>query len=64
MELILQAYYNLLDNASHSKEWVRKIEEDIGHSIAYMAITQDESVRDNLVARSDLYQRFVSLAPS
>jgi hypothetical protein len=29
-----------------------------------MAITQDESVRDNLVARSDLYQRFVSLAPS
>lgn len=60
MELVLQAYYNLLDNASHSKEWQRKIEEDLGQSIAYLAIGFDESVRDGLVAKSELFQRFVS----
>jgi hypothetical protein len=60
MELILQAYYNLIEDASSSKEWVRKIEEDIGHNIAYMAIGFDESVRDALVAKSEVFQRFVS----
>lgn len=58
MELVLQAYYNLIDNLGDNKAWVRKIEEDIGQSIAYMAIGYDESERDNLVEKSELFQRF------
>lgn len=58
MELVLQAYYNLIDNMADNKEWIRKVEEDIGQGIAYMAIGFDESDRDLLVDKSELFQRF------
>jgi O-succinylbenzoate synthase len=58
MELVLQAYYNLVDGLGDNKEWVRKVEDDLGQSIAYMAIGFDESVRDSLVQKSELFQRF------
>jgi hypothetical protein len=49
MEAISTAYYNLVDDCSESPEWTRKIEEDLGASIAYLAKGFDESVRDALV---------------
>lgn len=58
MELVLQAYYNLVDSMGDNKEWIRKVEDDLGQSIAYMAIGFDESVRDLLVDKSELFQRF------
>jgi hypothetical protein len=61
MELILKAYYAMIDDCAHSPSWVRKIEEDLGQSMALMAITFDESARDALVLQSEVFQRFVSL---
>jgi len=55
VELLLKAYYTLVDECAHSQAWVRKIEEDVGQNIAYMAISFDESVRDQLVERSALF---------
>lgn len=59
MELIIKAYYYMIDEAEGNSAWVRKIEDDIGQQIHYMYLTYDESVRDALVAKSDLFRRFV-----
>jgi hypothetical protein len=58
VELCLDAYYGLIDDCKDHPEWARKIEEDIGQNLAYTFINFDESVRDNLVANSHLFQRF------
>lgn len=49
----------MIEDSKNCPEWTRKIEEDIGQNIAYMTCGFDESVRDNLVAKSDLFNRFV-----
>ena len=51
----------MIDSASDSKEWVRKIEEDLGQNVAFLATGFDESVRDQMVTKSDLFERFVSI---
>lgn len=61
MNNILAAYYAMIDDCKDSPGWVRKIEEDIGQNIAYLAASFDESVRDSLVEKSPLFQRFVRL---
>jgi hypothetical protein len=48
----------MIDDCKDHKEWVIKIEEDIGQNLAYTFINFDESVRDALVAKSHLFQRF------
>ena len=59
VELCLEAYYGLIDDcAKESQEWVRKVEEEIGQNVAFLFVSFDESVRDNLVAKSHLFQRF------
>jgi hypothetical protein len=58
VELCLEAYYGMIDDSKDYPEWVRKIEEDIGQNMAYTFINFDESVRDALVAKSHLFQRF------
>ena len=58
VELCLEAYYGMIDDCKEHPEWVRKIEEDIGQNLAYTFINFDESVRDALVAKSHLFQRF------
>lgn len=60
MELILKAYYQLIEETNDLPEWRRKFEDDIGLAIHYMVINFDESVRDALVERSELFKRFVS----
>lgn len=59
MEIILQAYYHLIDASKDLPEWQRKFEDEIGQSIHYMVIGFDESVRDLLVEKSELFLRFV-----
>lgn len=59
MDLVLKAYYGLIDDCSNSATWVRKIEEDIGQNIAFLTTAFDESVRDELVESSELFHRFV-----
>jgi len=61
MNLILKAYYDMLDDSASNPEWVRKIEEEIGQSIHYLVVAMDESVRDSLVANSEYFARFVSI---
>lgn len=61
MNHVLAAYYGMIDDCKDSPAWVRKIEEDIGQSIAYLCTAFDESVRDKLVEKSPLFHRFVRL---
>ena len=49
MDLILKAYYQLIEATNDLPEWRRKFEDEIGMAIHYMAINFDESVRDSLV---------------
>ena len=58
VELCLEAYFGMIEDCKDHPEWIRKIEEDIGQNMAFMFLNFDESVRDNLVAESDLFQRF------
>lgn len=58
VELALEAYYGMIEDCKDHPEWVRKIEEDIGQNMAFMFLNFDESVRDELVSNSHLYQRF------
>lgn len=61
MELTLKAYYNLIDDCVEYPEWTRKVEEEIGSNIAFMVTAFDESVRDELVDRSELFKKFVRI---
>lgn len=56
----MKAYYGLVDDVAKSQVWEKKIEEDLGQSLAAMVTTFDESTRDALVANSALFQRFVN----
>ena len=38
MEQYMQAYYNLIDDCKEYPIWKRKLQEDLGNSVAYMAI--------------------------
>lgn len=58
VELCLEAYYGMIDDCADHQDWARKIEEDIGQNLAYTFLTFDESVRDSLVAKSELFNRF------
>lgn len=58
VELCLEAYYGLIEDAKEHPLWVRKIEEELGQNMAFTFIQFDESVRDELVANSHLFKRF------
>lgn len=58
VELCLEAYYGMIDDCKDYPEWVRKIEEELGQNMAFMFLNFDESVRDELVSHSHLFQRF------
>ena len=61
MNLLLKAYYDLLDDMQGHKEWTNKLEEELGQQIAFLAISIDESVRDDIVANSPYFARFVNI---
>lgn len=58
VELCLDAYYGVIDDCAEFPEWQKKFEEDIGQNLAYTFINFDESVRDLLVNKSQLFNRF------
>jgi O-succinylbenzoate synthase len=60
MNLLLKGYYDMVDDCATNPDWIRKIEEEVGSSLAFMAIAMDESMRDGLVAHSPYFKRFVS----
>lgn len=61
IDQMLAAYYGMIDDAEGFPLWQRKIEEELGQQMQYMAISMDESVRDNLVATSSNFSRFVNI---
>ena len=54
---MIKSYYDLLDQFGDNKEWVKKLEEDMGNHIAYLAVNMDETSRDELVLRSPYFAR-------
>ena len=59
VEQCLEAYYGLVDDCARDNPlWVRKVEEEVGQNIAMLFIAFDESVRDSLVEKSELFKRF------
>lgn len=61
MSQVLKAYYNLLDDCAEYPIWQRKIEEELGQQAAYLAISMDESMRNELVEKSEYFLRFVNI---
>ena len=59
VEQCLDAYYGIIDDCTEQHpEWVKKVEEEIGSNMAFLFTAFDDSVRDDLVARSKLFERF------
>ena len=48
----------MIDDTKEHPDWTRKIEEEVGGNLAMLFASFDESVRDNLVAKSHLFERF------
>lgn len=60
VEECLQAYYDLIDDCKHFPLWERKIQEDLGGAISFLAIQMEEASRDDIVEKSPVYERFDS----
>ena len=58
VEAYLQAYYDLIDDCEQYPNWKRKIQEDLGGVVSFMAIQMEEVARDELVATSPAFARF------
>lgn len=43
MEEIMTAYYNLLDDCAEYPLWHRKLQEDLGQSVAFLGIMMEEA---------------------
>jgi len=58
VETCLTAYYNLIDECEEYPEWQTKLRFDLGGVVSFLALVVDESVRDAMVERSEVYKRF------
>ena len=58
IEQCLQAYYDLIDDCKDFPHWARKLEEDLGGSIGFLASQVDETTRDDAVAKSPIFLRY------
>jgi len=54
----LKAYYQLYDDCDGHPEWQRKIEEELGGTMSFLALQLDEISRDEAYEKSDSYKRF------
>ena len=60
MEQFLQAYYDLIDDCQDFPLWKRKMQEDLGGSVSFLAIAMEETYRDQTVSVSAAFKRFDS----
>ena len=58
IEAHLQAYQDLMDDCKDFPLWKRKLEEDLGGSVAFLAIQMEEAIRDKYVDASPAYLNF------
>lgn len=54
----MQAYYDLIDDCEDFPLWKRKLQEDLGGSVSFLGIQMEEAIRDEIVERSPVYNRF------
>ena len=55
---MLKAYYDLMDDCEQFPHWRRKLEEDLGGVVSFMAIQMEEASNDELNAKSAIFKRF------
>lgn len=60
MEQFLQAYYDLIDDCEDFPLWKRKLQEDLGGVVSFLGIQMEEALRNNIVAKSAVFERFDS----
>ena len=60
IEMCLQAYYDLIDECAEFPLWQRKVRQDLGSTVSFLALFIDESTRDIAVKISPIYARFDS----
>ena len=60
MDAYIQAYYNLIDDCKEFPLWQRKIEEDLGGVVSFLAINVEETMRNKVMEMSPAYARFDS----
>ena len=58
IETSLQAYYDLIDDCKEFPIWKRKLEEDLGGVVSFMAIQMEEVANDELNSNSAIFKRF------
>lgn len=58
IEQYLKAYYDLMDDCAEFPLWKRKLEEDLGGSVSFLAIMLEEAIRDKHIESSPIYERF------
>ena len=58
IETFLQAYYDLMDDCQDFPLWKRKLEEDLGGVVSFMAIQMEEAANDELNLASPIFKRF------
>ncbi len=47
-----------MDDCKDFPHWQRKLQEDLGGSIAFLGVTMEEAIRDTTIERSTIYERF------
>jgi len=60
MEQFMQAYYDLIDDCEQFPLWKRKLQEDLGGSVSFLGIQMEEALRNDIVERSAVFERFDS----
>ena len=52
------AYYDLMDDCERFPLWKRKLEEDLGGVVSFMAIQMEEMANEDLSQSSPIFKRF------
>ena len=58
LETLAKAYFQLIDDMTENKEWVKKIEEELGQNFAFTLLQIDETSRNSLIEVSPVFLRF------
>ena len=58
VESCLTAYYELQDDCAENDDWSRKIEEELGSTVSYLAMQICEGQRDAVTEMSPIFLRF------
>ena len=47
-----------MDDCEEFPIWKRKLQEELGGSVSFLAITMEEAIRDETIEASPIYERF------